>query len=59
MDHNLKRYVYPNVHSSAIYNSQDLDTTQVSLLVLKVKTLTVWGKDDWKVFLVERAHIEQ
>ena len=46
MDHNSKRYVYPNVHSSTIYNSQDMDTTQVSLLVLKVKTLTVWGKDN-------------
>ena len=38
MDHNSKRYVSPSVHSSTVYNSQDLDTTQVSLLVLKVDT---------------------
>ena len=26
---NLKRYMYPNVHSSTIYNSQDMETIQV------------------------------
>ena len=28
---NLKRYMHPNVHSSIIYNSQDVDTTQVPI----------------------------
>ena len=28
---NLKRYMRPNVHSSAIYNSQDMETTQVPI----------------------------
>ena len=28
---NLKRYMYPNFHSSTIYNSQDMETTQVSI----------------------------
>ena len=27
---NLKRYVYPHVHGSITYNSQDMETTQVS-----------------------------
>ena len=38
MVHNSKRYMSPSVHSSTVYNSQDLDTTQVSLLVLRVDT---------------------
>ena len=28
---NLKKYRYPKVHSSTIYNSQDMKTTQVSI----------------------------
>ena len=28
---NLKRYMYPNVHSSIIYNSQDMEATEVSI----------------------------
>ena len=28
---NLKRYMYPNAHSSTTYNSQDLEATQVSI----------------------------
>ena len=28
---NLKRYMHPNVHGSTIYNSQDMDATQVSI----------------------------
>ena len=28
---NLKRYVHPNVHSSTVYNSQDIETTQVPI----------------------------
>ena len=27
---NLKRYMHPNVHSSTVYNSQDMETTKVS-----------------------------
>ena len=27
---NLKRYVYPSVHCSIVYNSQDTETTSVS-----------------------------
>ena len=26
-NHNLKTYMYPNVHSSTIYNSQDMEVT--------------------------------
>ena len=26
-NYNLKRYMYPNVHSSSIYNSQDMEAT--------------------------------
>ena len=26
-NHDLKRYMYPNVHGSTIYNSQDMETT--------------------------------
>ena len=26
-NHNLKRHMHPNVHSSTIYNSQDMETT--------------------------------
>ena len=26
-NYNLKRYTYPNVHSSSIYNSQDIKAT--------------------------------
>ena len=26
-NHNLKRYMYPNVHCSTIYNSQDIKAT--------------------------------
>ena len=26
-NHNLKRYMHPYVHSSTIYNSQDMETT--------------------------------
>ena len=28
---NLERYMHPNVHSTIIYNSQDMATTQVSV----------------------------
>ena len=28
---NLKRYMHPNVHSSTIYDSQDMEATQVSI----------------------------
>ena len=28
---NSKRYMHPNVHSSTIYNSQDMETTQVPI----------------------------
>ena len=28
---NLKRYMYPNVHSNAVYNSQDMEATYVSI----------------------------
>ena len=30
-NHNLKRYLHPSVHSSAIYNSQDMEATHVPL----------------------------
>ena len=28
---NLKRYMHPSVHSSIIYNTQDMEATQVSI----------------------------
>ena len=28
---NLKRYIYPNVHSIIPYNNQDMEATQVSI----------------------------
>ena len=28
---NLKRYTYPKVHSSMMYNNQDMKTTQVPI----------------------------
>ena len=28
---NSKRYMHPNVHSSTIYNSQDMETTRVHI----------------------------
>ena len=28
---NLKRYMHPNIHSSIIYNSQDMEGTQVPI----------------------------
>ena len=28
---NSKKYIYPNVHSSTIYNSQDMEATQTSI----------------------------
>ena len=28
---NLKRYMHPNVHSSIVYNSQDIEATHVSI----------------------------
>ena len=28
---NSKRYMYPNIHSSNIHNSQDIKTTQMSI----------------------------
>ena len=30
-NYNLKRYMHPFVHSSAIYNSQDMETTLMSI----------------------------
>ena len=30
-NHNLKRYRYPYVHSSTIYNGQDIETTYMSI----------------------------
>ena len=29
-NYSLKRYIHPDIHSSTIYNSQDMETTQVS-----------------------------
>ena len=31
MNTNLKRYMHPNVHSSIIYNSQDMEAIHVSI----------------------------
>ena len=28
---NLKRYMHPNIHSSTIYNSQDIEATQIPI----------------------------
>ena len=28
---NLKRYIHPSIHCSTIYNSQDMETTQISI----------------------------
>ena len=30
-NYNLKRYIHPNVHGSSVYNSQDMEATQVSI----------------------------
>ena len=30
-NHNLKRYIHSNFHCSTIYNSQDMEATQVSI----------------------------
>ena len=29
-NHNLKRYIHPNVHCNTVYNSQDMEATQMS-----------------------------
>ena len=31
LNFNLKRYMYPSGHSSTIYNSQDMEATQVPI----------------------------
>ena len=36
-NHNLKRYMHPNIHSSTIYNSQDLEATKMSLTEEQIK----------------------
>ena len=30
-NYNLKRYIHPTVHGSSVYNSQDMEATQVSI----------------------------
>ena len=30
-NYSLKRYTHPDIHSSTIYNSQDMETTQVPI----------------------------
>ena len=30
-NYNLKRYIHPNVHGSSVYNSQDMEATQISI----------------------------
>ena len=30
-NYNLKRYIHPNVHGSSVYDSQDMEATQVSI----------------------------
>ena len=30
-DSSLKRYLHPSFHSSTVYNSQDMETTQVPI----------------------------
>jgi len=30
-NHTSKRYVYPNIHSSTIYNSQDMEATSMPI----------------------------
>ena len=30
-NHNLKRYMHPSVHCCTIYNSQDMEATQISI----------------------------
>ena len=41
--YNLKRYMHPYVHSSNIYNSQDMETTQMSIYRWMDKKDVVWA----------------
>ena len=42
---NLKRHIYLNVHCSTIYNSQDIEATQMSI--------DEWIKKIWDVYAIE------
>ena len=43
---NLKRYMHPNVHSSTIYNSQDMEATKRPLT-------DEWLKKMWYIYTME------
>jgi len=45
-NHNLKRYMYPNVHRRTIYNSQDMEATWMSIT-------EEWIKKVWYICTVE------
>ena len=38
-NHNSKRYMHLSVHCSAIYNSQDMDATSVSIVDERIKKM--------------------
>ena len=44
--HNLKRYMHPNVHSSTIYNSQDVEAS-------KCPSTDDWIKKMWYIYTME------
>ena len=44
-NHTSKRYMYPTVHCSTIYNSQDIETTWASHVALVVKNSPVNAGD--------------
>ena len=44
---NLKRYTHPNVHSSVIYNSQDMELTLVSINRQMDKEDVVYKYSQW------------
>ena len=43
---NSKRYMYPNVHCSPMYNSQDMETT-------KCPSTEEWIKKMWYIYIME------
>ena len=40
---NSRRYIYPHVHSSIIYNSQDMGATQVSVNTHHTRTMEYYS----------------
>ena len=58
---NLKRYIHPNVYSITVYNSQDMEATQVSInrQIDKEDVVYINTMEYYLVIKIKFCHLQQ